>query len=61
VLAQPAALGLILIMLRAIQNRIFVSHTVFCGESGSNGWSYDTVLVAMNWLSSPQVVVATPL
>lgn len=48
VLAQPAALGLILIMLGAIQKKIFVWHTGFWGKSGSNGWSYDTMLVAMN-------------
>ena len=46
VLAQLAALGLILIMLGAIQKKIFVWHTGFW--SGSNGWSYDTMLVAMN-------------
>jgi putative oxidoreductase len=48
VLAQPAALGLILVMLGAIQKKIFVWHTGFWGKSGSNGWSYDTMLVAMN-------------
>jgi putative oxidoreductase len=48
VLAQPAAFGLILMMLGAIQKKIFVWHTGFWGKSGSNGWSYDTMLVAMN-------------
>ena len=48
VLAQPAALGLILIMLGAIQKKIFVWRTGFWGQSGTNGWSYDTMLVVMN-------------
>jgi putative oxidoreductase len=47
VLAQLAALGLILIMLGAIQKKIFVWHTGFWGKSG-NGWSYDLTFVAMN-------------
>ena len=48
VLAQLAAAGLILIMLGAIQKKIFVWHTGFWGKSGTNGWSYDTMLVVMN-------------
>ena len=48
VLAQPAAVGLILIMLGAIQRKIVVWRTGFWGKSGSNGWSYDTMLVVMN-------------
>jgi putative oxidoreductase len=48
VLLQPAAIGLIVIMLGAIQKKIFVWHTGFWGESGTNGWSYDTMLVVMN-------------
>ena len=48
VLAQLAAVGLILIMLGAIQKKIFVWRTGFWGESGTNGWSYDTMLVVMN-------------
>ena len=48
VLAQPAAIGLIVIMLGAIQKKIFVWHTGFWGSSGTNGWSYDTMLVVMN-------------
>jgi putative oxidoreductase len=48
VLAQAAAAGLILIMLVAIQRKIFVWRTGFWGESGTNGWSYDTMLVVMN-------------
>ena len=48
VLAQLAAIGLILVMLGAIQKKIFVWHTGFWGKSGTNGWSYDTMLVVMN-------------
>ena len=48
VLTQLAAIGLILIMLGAIQKKIFVWRTGFWGQSGTNGWSYDTMLVVMN-------------
>ena len=48
VLAQPAAIGLILIMLGAIQKKIFVWRTGFWGKSGTNGWSYEVMLVVMN-------------
>ena len=48
VLTQLVAAGLILIMLGAIQKKIFVWHTGFWGESGTSGWSYDTMLVIMN-------------
>ena len=48
VLAQLAAIGLILVMLGAIQKKIFTWHTGFWGKSGTNGWSYDTMLVVMN-------------
>lgn len=48
VLAQPAAVSLILIMLGAIQKKIFVWRTGFWGKSGTNGWSYDTMLIVMN-------------
>jgi putative oxidoreductase len=47
VLAQLAALGLVLVMLGAIQRKIFVWHTGFWGKTGTNGWSYDLMLVAM--------------
>src|SRR5437588_8757246 len=47
-LAQFAAIGLILIMLGAIWKKIFVWQTGFWGKSGTNGWSYDTMLVVMN-------------
>jgi len=47
-LTQLVASGLILIMLVAIQKKIFVWRTGFWGKSGTNGWSYDTMLVVMN-------------
>lgn len=47
VLPQIAALGLILIMLGAIQKKIFVWHTGFWGEK-SSGWHYDLMFVVMN-------------
>jgi putative oxidoreductase len=46
VLPQLAALGLILIMLGAIQKKIFVWHTGFWGKS-SDGWHYDLLFVMM--------------
>jgi putative oxidoreductase len=48
VFAQLAAIGLILVMLGAIQRKIFVWHTGFWGKSGTNGWSYDTMIIEMN-------------
>ena len=48
VFAQLAAIGLILVMLGAIQKKIFTWHTGFWGKSGTNGWSYETMLVVMN-------------
>ncbi len=47
VLTRLAALGLILVMLGAIQKKIFVWHTGFWGEKAS-GWHYDLMLVVMN-------------
>ena len=48
VLAQLAAGSLILLMLGAIQKKIFVWRTGFWGDSGINGWSYDMMLAVMN-------------
>jgi len=48
VLAQLAAVGLILIMLGAVGKKIFVWKSGFWGKSGTNGWSYDAMLIAMN-------------
>ena len=47
VLPQLAALGLILVMLGAIQKKIFVWHTGFWGKHGTDGWHYDLLFVAM--------------
>ena len=47
VLTQLAAFGFILIMLGAIQKKIFVWHTGFWGEK-SSGWHYDLMLLLMN-------------
>ncbi len=43
---QLAAVGLILVMLGAIQKKIFVWHTGFWGEKAS-GWHYDLMFVVM--------------
>jgi putative oxidoreductase len=47
VLTQLAAIGLILIMLGAIQKKISDWHTGFWGEKAS-GWHYDLMLLLMN-------------
>ncbi len=47
VLTQLAAAGLILVMLGAIQKKIFVWHTGFWGKNGQ-GWHYDLIFVVMN-------------
>jgi putative oxidoreductase len=46
VLQQLAAIGLILIMLGAMQKKIFVWHTGFWGEK-AYGWHYELMLVVM--------------
>jgi len=53
VFTQLAAAGLILLMLGAIQKKIFVWHTGFWGKN-NNGWHYDLMLVVMNL-----VIIAT--
>ena len=45
-LTQVAALGLMLVMLGAIQKKIFVWKTGFWGEKAS-GWHYDLMLFVM--------------
>lgn len=45
VFTQLIAFGLILIMLGAIQKKIFVWHIAFWAN---NGWNYDLTLVVMN-------------
>jgi putative oxidoreductase len=47
VLTQLAALGLILIMLGAIQKKIFVWHIGFWGDK-IYGWHYEMLFVVMN-------------
>ena len=47
VLPQLAAIGLILLMVGAIQKKMFVWHTGFWGEHGTDGWHYDLLFVAM--------------
>ena len=46
VFQQLAAIGLILLMLSAIQKKIFVWHTGFWGEK-TYGWHYDLTFVIM--------------
>jgi putative oxidoreductase len=46
VLTQTAALALILIMLGAIQKKIFVWHTGFWGRH-NDGWHYELLLASM--------------
>jgi putative oxidoreductase len=46
VLTQLAAIGLILVMLGAIQKKIFVWKTGFWGEK-TYGWHYDLMIVVM--------------
>ena len=47
VLAQVAALGLMLVMLGAIQKKVFVWHIGFWGEQ-TYGWHYDLLLLVAN-------------
>lgn len=49
VLTQLAAAGLILIMLGAIQKKIFAWHISFWGEK-TYGWHYDLMFIVMNLL-----------
>jgi putative oxidoreductase len=48
VLTPFAALGLILVMLGAMEKKIFRWHTGFWGKSGTDGWSYDVMMILMN-------------
>jgi putative oxidoreductase len=48
ILTQLAALGLVLVMLGAIQKKVFVWKTGFWGEHGTDGWHYELMFVAMN-------------
>ena len=53
VLIQPAAIGLILVGLGAIQKKVFAWKIGFWGEK-SSGWHYDLMLMSMNL-----VIIAT--
>ena len=46
VLTQLAAIGLILIMLGALQKKIFVWKTGFWGKNGL-GWNYELIMISM--------------
>ncbi len=48
VFPQVAALGLILIMLGAIQKKLLVWKTGFWGKHGNDGWHYDLLFVVMS-------------
>jgi putative oxidoreductase len=48
VFEQLAAIGLTLRMLGAVQKKMFAWHTGSWGKSGTNGWSHETMLIAMN-------------
>jgi putative oxidoreductase len=48
VLTQLAAIGLTLVMLGTIQRKIFKWHTGFWGKHGTDGWSYDLMMIAMS-------------
>jgi putative oxidoreductase len=47
VLTQLAAIGLILLMLGAIQKKIATWRTGFWGKHGTDGWSYDLIMILM--------------
>jgi len=47
VLPQLAALGLMLVLLGAIQRKIAVWRTGFWGKHGTDGWHYDLMLIMM--------------
>jgi putative oxidoreductase len=46
-LTQLAAIGLIIVLLAAIEKKIFVWHTGFWGKNAT-GWHYDLMLILMN-------------
>lgn len=48
VLAQLAAIGLILVMFGSIQKKIMKWKTGFWGKHGTDGWSYDSMMIIMN-------------
>lgn len=50
VLTQFAAIGLSIIMLGAIQKKVFKWKTGFWGRHGTDGWSYDVTMILMNFI-----------
>ena len=48
ILTQFAAIGLILVMLGSISKKIFKWRTGFWGKHGTDGWSYDAMMIVMN-------------
>jgi putative oxidoreductase len=49
ILIQPAALGLMLLGLGAIQKKVFTWKTGIWGK-GTDGWHYDLMLLSMNFV-----------
>jgi len=47
-----AAIGLIFIMFGAIQKKIFLWHTSFWGKHETEGWSYEIMMILMNFVIS---------
>jgi putative oxidoreductase len=47
-LTQFAAIGFILIMLGSTTKKIFKWKTGFWGKNGTDGWSYDIMMILMN-------------
>jgi len=50
VLTQFAAIGMSVIMLGAIEKKIFKWKTGFWGKHGTDGWSYDLTMILMNFI-----------
>jgi putative oxidoreductase len=50
VLTQFAAIGLILLMLGSTYKKLFKWRTGFWGKHGTDGWSYDTMMIVMNFV-----------
>jgi putative oxidoreductase len=48
ILTQLAAIGLILVMFGSIYKKVSKWHTGFWGKHGTDGWSYDAMMVVMN-------------
>jgi len=48
VLTQFAAIGLILVMFGSVYKKVFKWRTGFWGKHGTDGWSYDAMMIVMN-------------